>query len=125
MTSSSESALTLPKLWSDALTEFTSNQIPIHLIDLQTLRLVSRYDVARYYRPIVAAYLDRHPHRRNAAQHEVSRMIFKIVKYAIFSHRWLNDGEPTFKDMDMVREYVLVMATEVRGNTSVSVLSQN
>lgn len=97
--------ITLPKIWSDALTEFTANQIPIHLIDLHTLHLVSRFDVVRHYRPILAAYLQRHPSRQNASRRDVTHTIFKLVKYAIFSHRWLAEGEPTFQDMPMVNTF--------------------
>ncbi|KAF8552623.1 hypothetical protein OG21DRAFT_104533 [Imleria badia] len=96
---------TLPKIWSDALSEFTANQIPIHLIDLHTLQLVSRSDVARYYRLILVAHLQKHPSRQHASQRDVTHTIFKLVKYAIFSHRWLADGEPTFQDMPMVSTF--------------------
>lgn len=108
--------VTLPKVWSDALSEFTANQIPIHLIDLHTLHLVSRFDVARYYRPILAAYLQKHPsHCNTSEQRDVTRAIFKLVKYAIFSHRWLAEGEPTFQDMPIVRTFadVLIQDDEV------------
>ncbi|KAG9309760.1 hypothetical protein JVU11DRAFT_10134 [Chiua virens] len=107
-----EGPVTLPKAWTDALTEFTANQIPIHLIDLQTLRLVSRSDVARHYRLILAAYLQKHPSRQNAPQHEITRTIFKIVKYAIFSHRWLAEGEPTFQDMSMISTFAEALSRD-------------
>lgn len=101
---------TLPKAWSDALTEFTANQIPIRLIDLRTLRLVSRSDVARYYRPILAEYLQKHSSRYKVAmQCDIRRTIFKFIKYAMFSHRWLAEGEPTFGDMSMVRTFAEVL----------------
>ena len=107
--------LTLPKLWSDTLGEFVANQIPIHLIDLHTLQLVSRSDVAQYYRPILAAHLQKHPSCQHASQRDVTRTVFKLVKYAIFSHRWLVEGEPTFQDMPMVSTFadVLIQDDEV------------
>lgn len=114
-TTEGQCTVALPKIWSDALTEFTANQIPIHLIDLHNLRLVSRSDVVRYYRPILAAYLQKHPSRSSASQRDVMRTIFKLVKYAIFSHRWLTEGEPTFDDMPMVSTFadVLIQDDEV------------
>ena len=69
----------------DTFDRYMMNYIPIRLIRLSDMKLVERNDVRKHFRDSV-------PHK--GAPHPAS-----YVKYAILSHRWLDEGEPTYKEM--------------------------
>jgi hypothetical protein len=71
----------------DEFDQFVMNYIPIHLIRLSDMKFVGRNDIKKHFRSSVPRYKC---DQRHAASH---------VKYAVLSHRWLDEGEPTYQDM--------------------------
>ncbi|KAJ8585780.1 hypothetical protein M405DRAFT_935811 [Rhizopogon salebrosus TDB-379] len=70
----------------DEFDKYVMNYIPIHFIRLSNMKFAERNDVRKHFRVSVSRQkCDRHP-----ASH---------VKYAVLSHRWLDEGEPTYRDM--------------------------
>jgi hypothetical protein len=71
--------------WFD---RYAMNEIPIRLIRLSDMELVERSDVRKHFRDSVSQYREYyHPS--------------KVVKYAILSHRWLDEGEPAYEVMKL------------------------
>jgi hypothetical protein len=70
----------------DFFDRYVMNGIPIRLIRLSDMKLVGRNDVRKHLRSSVPLY-ESHCHPSD------------IVKYAILSHRWLHEGEPTYEEM--------------------------
>jgi hypothetical protein len=71
--------------WFD---EYVMNEIPIRLIRLSDMKFFGRSDVKKHF--------------RGSVPEDGSRWIYSpsdTVKYAILSHRWLDEGEPTFEEM--------------------------
>ncbi|KAG1756008.1 hypothetical protein EDB19DRAFT_446368 [Suillus lakei] len=66
---------------------YVMNNIPIRLIRLKDMTFVGREDVKKHFRDSVP--------RAHSEDYKPS----ELVKYAILSHRWLNSGEPTYKEM--------------------------
>ncbi|KAG1718547.1 hypothetical protein EDB19DRAFT_1982797 [Suillus lakei] len=64
------------------------NMIPIHLIRLSDMKIVERNDVKKHFCSSVSK-LDSH----------VLFLPADYAKYAILSHRWLREGEPTYEEM--------------------------
>ena len=64
---------------------YVMNDIPIRLIRLSDMKFVGRNDVRKHFRSSVP----------------VGRLysVSTIAKYAILSHRWLDEGEPTYEEM--------------------------
>ena len=87
----------------DEFAQYVQNDIPLRLISIPDMKLVDRYAVQEFYLPsietisesTVKARLTPRADRENI----VRQIVRETVKYAIFSHRWLPRGEPTFKDM--------------------------
>lgn len=80
----------------DIYQEYIYNEVPTWLIYVPEMRLVGREYVKNYYQGEAETQLS------NLAYHDedVSKgEVKKVVKYAIFSHRWLPEGEPTFRDL--------------------------
>ncbi|KAJ8583819.1 hypothetical protein M405DRAFT_493616, partial [Rhizopogon salebrosus TDB-379] len=71
--------------WFD---EYVMNEIPIRLIRLSDMKFFGRGDVKKHFRGFV-------PEDGSRWRYSPS----DTVKYAILSHRWLGEGEPTFEDM--------------------------
>jgi len=70
------------------LDQYVMNNIPIRLICLSKMKLVGRNDVKKHFQVSVPG----HEHASySPANH---------VKYAILSHRWLLEGEPTYETME-------------------------
>ncbi|KAG2152537.1 heterokaryon incompatibility protein-domain-containing protein [Suillus bovinus] len=65
---------------------YVMNSIPIRLICLSDMKFVARSDVKKHFRSSVP--LD------DSLYHPS-----ESVRYAILSHRWLDEGEPTYDDM--------------------------
>ncbi|OJA12516.1 hypothetical protein AZE42_11650 [Rhizopogon vesiculosus] len=64
------------------------NDIPIRLIRLSDMRFVGRNDLRVYFQsPVPQTAHDYHPSH--------------TVKYAILSHRWLGEGEPTYEQIKL------------------------
>ncbi|KAF9219892.1 hypothetical protein BS17DRAFT_804219 [Gyrodon lividus] len=75
--------------------EHISNEVPTHLIDVRTMRLVGREDVARFYQSLDYVEVAERFNRGWVAD----RPRADVVRYAILSHRWLDQGEPTYQQM--------------------------
>ncbi|KAG1723748.1 heterokaryon incompatibility protein-domain-containing protein [Suillus lakei] len=72
----------------DDLDRYVMNEIPIHLIRLSDMKIVGRNDVKKHF--------------RSSASDKINCGSFlpaNHVKYAILSHRWLDEGEPTYEKM--------------------------
>jgi hypothetical protein len=70
--------------------KYVMNDIPIRLIRLSDMTLVGRNDVRKHFQDSVPR----------------SDMPFPpslVVKYAILSHRWMDEGEPTYEEMKLDR----------------------
>ncbi|KAG0702968.1 hypothetical protein DFH29DRAFT_919167 [Suillus ampliporus] len=73
------------------------NHLPAHLIYVPEMRLINRADIFGIVRPhevIQNLTLDSW-----TATARAKATLMKHLNYAIFSHRWLREGEPTFADM--------------------------
>ncbi|KAG2748768.1 hypothetical protein P692DRAFT_20779992 [Suillus brevipes Sb2] len=69
----------------DKFDNYVMNDIPIRLIRLSDMKLVGRNEVRNTFRDSVDANIYFYPS--------------ELVKYAILSHRWLDEGEPTYEEM--------------------------
>jgi hypothetical protein len=69
----------------DKFDNYVMNDIPIRLIRLSDMKLVGRNEVRNIFRGSVDANVYFYPS--------------ELVKYAILSHRWLDEGEPTYEEM--------------------------
>ncbi|RSL45363.1 hypothetical protein CEP54_014288 [Fusarium duplospermum] len=90
----------------DVMDEFhriVQNDVPLRLIFVPEMKIVGRYDMQEYFRPQVEAITEDGVEELiwEGANREsvVTRLLSEIVKYAILSHRWLPNDEPTFRDM--------------------------
>ena len=66
----------------DRIDQHLVNEIPIRLIRLSDMKFAGRGDVLKHFRDSNPQYGPRHPFR-----------------YAILSHRWLAEGEPTYEEI--------------------------
>ncbi|KAG9310491.1 hypothetical protein JVU11DRAFT_9635 [Chiua virens] len=89
---------------------YVNNELPAYLVYVQEKRLVSRQEVKRIFRRDVVAITEADIAKaiEEAAGHsmptrdEAIRAIVKgKLKYAVFSHRWLERGEPSYRDILM------------------------
>jgi Heterokaryon incompatibility protein (HET) len=78
---------------------FVSNYVPIRLIYVPEMKLVRRDDLRSYIENDLQTSISNYQRflKQGVTQ---ARLDFKeLTKYAIFSHRWLPSGEPTFDDV--------------------------
>ncbi|KAH7918353.1 hypothetical protein BV22DRAFT_1041820 [Leucogyrophana mollusca] len=87
------------------LEEYIFNELPTHLLYVPHMRLMRREEVQMHFQPLVAEIgeslqdsITAHPLQTSRAR-TIRDLVKRRVKYAIFSHRWLRVGEPTFQDM--------------------------
>ncbi|OJA14572.1 hypothetical protein AZE42_06368 [Rhizopogon vesiculosus] len=66
--------------------QYVMNYIPIRLIRISDMKFVERSEVRKHFRGSVP---------RHKCDHDPA----SYVKYAILSHRWLDEGEPTYEEM--------------------------
>ncbi|KIJ66922.1 hypothetical protein HYDPIDRAFT_108890 [Hydnomerulius pinastri MD-312] len=91
----------------DYFNQYVYNKMPTHVVYIPEMKLVSRDDVKRIYKGRIEALTQKDiEHQANCSswkkqsrQFVIREMVENIVKYAIFSHRWLDEGEPTFQEM--------------------------
>jgi len=87
----------------DEFFRYVQNDIPLRLIFIPEMKLVDRFFVQEHYLSRVAMIAQDDLYKRmviTADKEKVARgLVRKVVEYAILSHRWLPEGEPTFKDM--------------------------
>ncbi|KAG1724541.1 heterokaryon incompatibility protein-domain-containing protein [Suillus lakei] len=111
----------MPEALQEVLEEFTryiNNDIPFRLLSLPKMEFVDRSDVKQHFRPQIDEITDDmidkemetlrneqeytyhlHPDRRSA----IRALVGERVKYGILSHRWLDKGEPTYKDLQATK----------------------
>ncbi|KAH7908432.1 hypothetical protein BJ138DRAFT_1157628 [Hygrophoropsis aurantiaca] len=86
------------------------NDIPAHLIYIPSMQIIERSELFNILRPdkITHTEIDRIPCppylTRSPAlwqEERVHDVVEHLTRYAIFSHRWLPAGEPTFQDMSV------------------------
>jgi hypothetical protein len=80
----------------EVFVEYIFNNMPAHLIYLADdgWKLVGRAELCDLFQPI------RSPDEANLSKEQIiERLVKPALKFAIFSHRWFNQGEPTFQDM--------------------------
>ncbi|KIJ59934.1 hypothetical protein HYDPIDRAFT_139883 [Hydnomerulius pinastri MD-312] len=90
----------------DEFVRYVMNEIPIHMIYLPTMMIVGRGFVHAHFkdrlREINEAAIRKEresivpPWSRERA---IRYLIQNLVSYAIFSHKWLDEGEPTYQQM--------------------------
>ncbi|OAX36484.1 HET-domain-containing protein [Rhizopogon vinicolor AM-OR11-026] len=90
----------------DLFDHYVANHMPAHLIYLgpgSQRRIVGREELATFIKP-------RTPQNGEIAkiksrQDAIRELVKPALDYAIFSHRWCREGEPTFDDIRNGREY--------------------
>ena len=101
-----------------AFENYVSNNIPIYLLDVRNIQMTSntihitlltREDVRKTSRPKIEALEEAdilvewallgYEEWEDWRQSDLTSLIRKHVKYAIFSHRWSSTGEPSFMDI--------------------------
>jgi len=70
----------------DRFDQYVMNDIPIRLIRLSDMKFVGRNDVRKHFRSAVP-------------QSDMPFPPSLVATYAILSHRWLDEGEPTYEEM--------------------------
>src|SRR5262245_3230900 len=82
----------------DAFDEYIWTEMPARLIHIPDMTLVGREYLQSHYQD---EFKDHIPEllRTCHSERALSDGIRKIDKYAIFSHRWLPSGEPTFQEL--------------------------
>ncbi|KAG1723183.1 uncharacterized protein EDB91DRAFT_181705 [Suillus paluster] len=94
----------------DAFSSYVFSSMPAHLIYVPEMRLVDRSEVFNIYKPAVEAVTEEDLKGFSGSwsrEDSLQKMVKHKVKFATFSHRWLNTGEPTFQDMSESRKYML------------------
>ncbi|KAH7919524.1 hypothetical protein BV22DRAFT_974119, partial [Leucogyrophana mollusca] len=87
---------------------YIQNDIPIRLIHIPTMRFVDRSFIERYFQQSIEEAVTEDAIKRSLYA-DLSRtsvirdLIQNIVRYAILSHRWMQAGEPTYKDIKRSR----------------------
>ena len=94
----------------EAYATYVNNELPTYLVHVPEKKLVSRHEVKKMFRRDMMAVTEADIAKvvEEAAGHSVPtreeaiRALVKgKLKYATFSHRWLERGEPTFRDILM------------------------
>ena len=89
---------------------YVNNEIPTYLVHVPEKRLVSRQEVKKMFRREMMAVteadiikvIEEAAGRSVATREEAIRALVRgKLKYATFSHRWIERGEPTFRDILM------------------------
>ncbi|KAF8961976.1 hypothetical protein BDZ97DRAFT_1166513 [Flammula alnicola] len=93
---------------NNVINEHIQNQLPIFLLSLKDMRLVRRSAIGHHFKSDIAQYIhdcveqDGDPEEpqvlRDLTVH-TKEWITEQTAYAIFSHRWLDEGELTFQDV--------------------------
>ncbi|KAG1758785.1 hypothetical protein EDD22DRAFT_175420 [Suillus occidentalis] len=86
----------------DAFSSYVFSSMPTHLIYVPDMRLVDRNEVFKIYKPAVAAITEDDLEKFSGSrsrEENLYEVLKDKVKFAMFSHRWLDTGEPTFQNM--------------------------
>ncbi|KAF8433704.1 hypothetical protein L210DRAFT_545886 [Boletus edulis BED1] len=94
----------------EAYATYVNNELPTYLVHVSEKRLVSRQEVKKMYRrdlmavteADIAKVIEEAAGRSVPTREEAIKALVKgKLKYATFSHRWLERGEPSFRDILM------------------------
>lgn len=86
----------------DAFSSYVFSSMPTRLIYVPEMRLVDRNEVFKIYKPAVTAITEDDLEKFSGSrsrEENLHKVLKDKVKFAMFSHRWLDTGEPTFRDM--------------------------
>jgi hypothetical protein len=78
------------------------NNLPIYLLYLPDMKLVHRSSVKQLIEPAIDGIVDWYlapQNSRRKKEEYITQMVKHETRYAIFSHRWLVEGELTFQDL--------------------------
>ncbi|KAH7923616.1 HET-domain-containing protein [Leucogyrophana mollusca] len=91
------------QLIRDIFDEYIFNELPTHLLYVPDMKLMGRSDVRKHFKYVLQEIeheLDGisggDEQRRYAS---IRKLVKQKVKYAVLSHRWLDEGEPTFQEI--------------------------
>ncbi|KAH7923624.1 HET-domain-containing protein, partial [Leucogyrophana mollusca] len=83
--------------------EYIFNEIPTRLLYVPHMTLVGRSYVRKHFRPAIEEIeqaADAEGTSNGQSRYYIIRNLVRMkVKYAILSHRWLDEGEPTFQEL--------------------------
>ncbi|KAG2139241.1 hypothetical protein DEU56DRAFT_324016 [Suillus clintonianus] len=93
-----------PRDLEDAIAQYVFDETPIHLIHVPEMKLVDRGAVLRHFLVAVRDMTEEDIQVQCAELHlsredVIANVVRKRVRYAIFSHRWLAEGEVTYQEM--------------------------
>lgn len=89
---------------------YANNELPTYLVHVPEKRLLSRQEVKKMFRremmavteADIAKVVEEAAGRSVPTREEAIRaLVRRKLKYATFSHRWIERGEPTFRDIMM------------------------
>ncbi|KAG1762727.1 hypothetical protein EDD22DRAFT_952897 [Suillus occidentalis] len=90
----------------DEFNRYVMNDIPIHLIYLPTMELVGRNFVKTHFQDRIKEITEDLIAETQARavppttrERVISTLVWRKVEYGIFSHRWLDTGEPSYQEM--------------------------
>lgn len=88
----------------DAIARYIVDETPIHLIYIPEMKLVGRDVALRHFLTVIRDVTEEDIQIQCAELHLsreqlISTVVRKRVRYAIFSHRWLSEGEVTYQEM--------------------------
>ncbi|KIJ58829.1 hypothetical protein HYDPIDRAFT_119184 [Hydnomerulius pinastri MD-312] len=86
------------------LDEHVFNEMPAHLIYIPTRKIIDRSDVKALVLTRIEELLDKFMHQSQfdsdyERERAISSSVRHVARYAIFSHRWRAEGEPSFQDV--------------------------
>ncbi|KAF9235561.1 heterokaryon incompatibility protein-domain-containing protein, partial [Melanogaster broomeanus] len=89
-------------LLNEVFDDFVFNNIPIRLLHLTpTIHFVDRSTIRQHFKATIDAVTDEEIRRAMGympeAKKNLKEFVRSKVRYAILSHRWFDDGEPTFQ----------------------------
>ncbi|KIJ63050.1 hypothetical protein HYDPIDRAFT_29743 [Hydnomerulius pinastri MD-312] len=85
----------------DILTQRVYDEMPIRLISLKDMSLVGRGDVRMHFYDRIVRMAATVPevNEKDSREEAIKSLVRKVAQYAILSHRWLEQGEPTYQEM--------------------------
>ncbi|KAF9222426.1 hypothetical protein BS17DRAFT_188259 [Gyrodon lividus] len=83
-----------------AFIRYVYNDMPVHMLYLPEQRIIGREELKElFWDDIESITEDEIENRDRSRQSKIDHLVWERVPYAMFSHRWLHRGEPTFQDM--------------------------
>ncbi|KAH9941489.1 hypothetical protein B0H21DRAFT_752569 [Amylocystis lapponica] len=84
---------------SNIVTGYIQNEVPTRLIYIPEMKLMSRGEIRKIAQPAIAIAVASDP------EVNADYLLTRELAYAILSHRWLAEGEPTYNDMTASRDH--------------------